>query len=169
MARPPAGGQPHPLHRLLGGLDQVERALAALAARDRQREPADLTDRLGDAFEQVGPVVDQPFAPVLAAGLLVGHEGEHQVARRDDARSFEGAGDRDHHADHVLHVHRAATPDVAVLERTGERMHAPVRRLGGHHIEVPVQHQGAARGVGTRKPGEHVGPAGRSGLDVLGL
>ena len=81
-----AGGQPHPQHGLLGRLDQVEPALTAVAARHRQREPADLADRLGDAVEQVGPVVDQPVAAVLAAGLLVGEEREHQIARRDDAR-----------------------------------------------------------------------------------
>ena len=43
----PARGQPQPGHALLRRLDQVE----ALAA-DRDAEPADLTDRLGDALEQ---------------------------------------------------------------------------------------------------------------------
>ena len=142
--------------------------LAAVAARDRQREAADLADRLGHAVEQVGPVVDQPLAAVLAAGLLVGDEREHQVARRHDARAFEVPGDRDHHPDHVLHVDRAAAPDVAVLDRAGERMHAPVGRLGGHHVEVAVQHQGAALAVGALQSGEHVGPARRAGLDVFG-
>ena len=144
-----AGGEAHPHHALLGGLDQVERALAAVAARHRQRESADLADRLGDALEQVGPVLDQPLAAVLAAGLLVGDEREHQVARRDDAGAFEVPGDRDHHADHVLHVDRAAAPHVAVLDGTGERVHAPVGGLGGHDVEVAVHQQGATRAVGA--------------------
>ena len=72
-------------------------------------------------------------------------------------------------ADHVLHVDRAAAPDVAVLDRAGERVHAPVRRLGGHHVEVAVQQQRAAGRVGAREPGEHVAPARRARLDVFGL
>ena len=153
-----ARGQPHPPHGLLRRLDEVEPTFTALAARHRQREAADLADRLGHSLEQVGPVIHQPLAAVLAAGLLVGQEREHQVARWDDASAFEVPGDRDHHADHVLHVDRAAAPHVAVLEGTGERVHAPVRRLGGHHVEVPVQHQGPARGVRALQPGEDIAP-----------
>ena len=48
--------------------------------RDRQREAADLADRLGAALEQLRVVVDQPVRAVAAAGLLVGEEGEHDVA-----------------------------------------------------------------------------------------
>ena len=121
VAREAAGDQLHPHHRLLGGFDQVEPAFTAVFAWHGQREPTDLADRLGDAFEQVGPIVDQPVAPVFPAGLLVGHEREHQVPRRHDPRAFEVPGDRDEHAAHVLHVDRAAAPDVAVLDRAGER------------------------------------------------
>ena len=77
--------------------------------------------------------------------------------------------DGDHHADHVLHVDRAAAPHVAVLDRAGERVHAPVGGFGGHHVEVAVDHQRAALGVGAGQPGEHVAAAGRARLDVLGL
>ena len=48
-----------------------EPALAAVAERHGQREAAHLADRLGDTLEQVGPVLDEPLAAVLAAGLLV--------------------------------------------------------------------------------------------------
>src|ERR1700752_4583253 len=44
--------QPHPHHGLFGGLDQVQRALAAVLSRHRQRETAHLANRLGDALEQ---------------------------------------------------------------------------------------------------------------------
>ncbi len=57
---------------LLGGLDQVQPCVAAVLAGHRQRETADLADRLGDAVEEVGAVVDEPVAAELAAGLLVG-------------------------------------------------------------------------------------------------
>ena len=46
-------------------------------------------------------------------------------------------------------------------------MHAPVGCLGGHHVEVAVQHQGAALAVGALQPCEHVGPAGCACLDVF--
>ena len=169
VARSAARGQPHPVHALLRGLDQIEPPLTTVAARHRQRKPADLADRLGDALEQVGPVVHQPLRPVFAAVLLVGHEREHQVARRDDAGPTEMPGNDDHHADHVLHVDRAAAPDIAVLDRAGERMHAPLGRLGGHHVKMPVDQQRAARAVRALEAGEHIAAPGRAGLQVLDL
>ena len=158
---PGAGRQAHPQHSLFGGLDQVETPFAAVAARHRQREATHLAHGLGDAFEQIGPVLHQPFAAVFAAGFLVGDEGEHQIARRDHAVAFELPGDRDHHPDHVLHVDCPAAPHISVLDCTGERMHAPVGGLGGHHIQVAVNQQRAAGSVGTFEPGEHVGPPRR--------
>ncbi len=155
----PRAEQPHPRHPLLGGLDQVEPALSPVAARHRQREPADLADRLGDPGEQVGPVLDEPVRAVLAAVLLVGDEGEHQVPRRDDAGPFEVAGDRDHHPDHVLHVDRAAAPHVAVRRphrRTGARSSRPVRRAPrrGGRGSAARPGPGRTRAAGrTRCPG----------------
>ena len=67
VPRSAARRQPHPVQPLFRGLDEIEPTLAAVAARHRQREPADLSYRFGDAVEQVGPVVDQPVRPVLAA------------------------------------------------------------------------------------------------------
>ncbi len=168
VSGPPARRQPHPGQALLGGFDQVEAALTAVAARHRQREAADLPDGLGDPVEQVRPVVDEPLRPVGAAVLLVGDEREHQIPRRHDAVAFEVPGDGDHHADHVLHVDRAAAPHVAVLDRPGERVHAPVGRFGGDDVEVAVDQQRAAVRVGAGQPGEHVAPPGCSCLDVLG-
>ncbi|KAI2474372.1 ArgE Acetylornithine deacetylase/Succinyl-diaminopimelate desuccinylase [Pyrenophora tritici-repentis] len=43
-------GQPHPVHALLGRLDQVEPQVLV----DGEREAADLADRLGDPLEQPG-------------------------------------------------------------------------------------------------------------------
>ena len=162
-------GETHPAHALFGGLDEVEPPLATVAARHGQRESADLADGLGDALEQVGTVVHQPLAAVLAAGFLVGDEREHQVAGRHQPFALEVPRHRDHHADHVLHVDRAAAPHVAVLHRAGERVHAPVGSLGGHHVEVAVNHQRTPIGVGAGQPGEDVSSARRARFDVLGL
>ena len=61
---------------LLGGLDRVQ----PLAA-DGQREATDLADRLGAALEELGVVVDEEVGALQPAGLLVGEEREHHVAR----------------------------------------------------------------------------------------
>ena len=76
--------------------------------------------------------------------------------------------DHDHHADHVLHVDRAAAPDETVLDRAGERVHAPVGRLRRHHVEMPVDQQRTAGAVRAREAGEHVAAARRARFDVFG-
>ena len=159
--------QPHPQQPLLGGLDEVHASFAAVAARNRDREAAHLADRFGHPGEQVGPVVDQPLGPVLAAVLLVGDEGEHQIPRRDDALAFEVPGDGQHHPAHVFHIHRAAAPHVAVAHRTRERVDAPVGGLGGDDVEVPVEEQRPTGRVGAGKPGEDIAAIGGAGLDVF--
>ena len=49
-------------------------------------EAADLADRLGAVGEQVRVVLDQPVGALAAAGLLVGDERQHDVARRPAVR-----------------------------------------------------------------------------------
>ncbi len=132
-------------------------------------KPPDLADGLGAALEEVRPVLDEPLRPERAARLLVGEEGEDEVARRHDAVAAEPAGDRDHHRVHVLHVDRAAAPHVAVLHRTGERVHRPLRRLGGHDVEVPVDEQRATLAVRPGQPAEDVRCAGRARVEDLHL
>ena len=48
-------------------------------------------------------------------------------------------------------------------------MNAPVGGLGRHHIEMTVDQQRTAAGVGPGQPGEHVAAAGRTGLQILRL
>jgi hypothetical protein len=76
-------------------------------------------------------------------------------------------GDRDEHAAHVLHVDSSAAPHIAVLDGTGKRVHAPIRRFSGHHVEVPVQQKRSTVGIRALQPREHVAAARRSGLDIL--
>ena len=68
-----AGGQLHPGHALLGGLDQVEPPAA-----DRRAEAADLADRLGAVRSSCSRCSStSTWAPCVPAGLLVGGEAEH--------------------------------------------------------------------------------------------
>ena len=87
VPRHPARPQPHPAQALLRRLDQVEPLLV-----DREREPADLPDRLGAPREEVRPVLHQPLRAERPTRLLVGDEREDEVARRHHAVAPERAG-----------------------------------------------------------------------------
>ena len=67
----------------------------------------------------------------------------HHVAHR---------GER--HGVHVLHVHRAATPQAAVLDLTRERVELPVGRVGRHDVEVTVHQQCGPARVGALDAGD---------------
>ncbi len=73
-----AGVQAQPVDPLLGRLDQVEPQVLG----HRVGEPADLADRLGDAFQEVGVLPDDVLRAVRHARLLVGQERQHDVPRR---------------------------------------------------------------------------------------
>ena len=80
--------------------------------------------------------LDEPAEPVARAHLLVGDDDEHEIARGHEALARE-RGERDRaRRDLVLHVERAATPDLAVDEvaRPGSRSHS--RGIGEHRVRV---------------------------------
>src|SRR6266498_5420361 len=75
-----------------------------------------LADRLRAAVEELWMVVDHEVPAVTAAGLLVGEERQHQVARRHSALPAHLPHEREDHRVEVLHVDGAATPEVSVLD-----------------------------------------------------
>jgi hypothetical protein len=121
-----------------------------------QRMPFSAVSTRCDALEQLRPVLHQPLRAEQAAGLLVGEEREHEVARRHDPFALEVPRQGQRHADHVLHVDRAASPHVPVLHGTGERVHGPLGGVGGHDVEVTVDEQRAPAGIRAGQPGDHV-------------
>ena len=133
----PGRGQLHPGDALLGRLDEVEPQVVG----DGQREAAHLADRLGAAVEHLRVVVDQPVGTEASARLLVGEEGEHQVAGRAPSRPHPVADDGEDHRVHVLHVDRAAAPDAAVGDLAGERVDLPLLGHGRHDVEVAVDEE----------------------------
>ncbi len=155
--------EPEPADPLLRGLEQV-----CPPAADHRREAADLADRLADALDQVGPLVDDPGGAVVPTCLLVREERHDQVARRALAGAHQVADGREDHGVHVLHVDGAAAPDAVVDHIAGERVDLPVVGAGGDDVQVPVHEQGGAGGIGARDPREDVRPL-RPGLDQLGL
>ena len=82
--------------------------------------------------------------------------------------ALEVPGDRERHADHVLHVDRAAAPHVPVLRRhrrTGARTSRAAS--AGTTSRWPCTQQRAPARIGARQPREDVAAARRAGLDVL--
>jgi hypothetical protein len=145
------GGQPDPGHALLSGLDHVQPGVVV----DAQAEAADLADRLGAALEQLRLVGHQPLGPVDAAGLLVGDERQHHVARGLAAGAHPVPDDRQHHGVHVLHVDRSAAPHAPVGNLRRERVVGPLLGLGRHDVEVAVDQQRVASRVGALHAGDH--------------
>ena len=160
-ARPWATSRSHD-DALLGGLQQVRAAAAEV-----DREAADLADRLGDALEQLGVVVDGVVRAVAAAGLLVGEEGEDDVARRPLAVAEHPAHGRQDDRVHVLHVDGAAAPEAAVALLAGERVDLPVRGAGRDDVQVAVHQQRRPRAVRALDAGDQARPAGCA-LEQLG-
>jgi hypothetical protein len=134
-ARRALRGRAHPADALLGDLDGVERPPEHV-----EREGADLAEHVFCTY-QIGVIVDEEQAAVLAAGLLVGHGGEDDVARQLLAAPGDEGQDTGAHRRHVLHVDRAAAPKVAVVDFAGERAVLPPRRVGLDHVDVRVQEQ----------------------------
>jgi hypothetical protein len=153
--------QAQPQHALLGGLDQV-----GPGAAERDREAADLAQRLGRAGEELRLVLDQPARPDHAAGLLVGEKSEDHIPRGYGVVALELARDGESHRDHALHVDRAAAPHVAVADLPGEGMHRPVGGVGRHHVEVAVHQQRAARRIGAGQPDDHIAAPPGARFDI---
>src|SRR5207302_3408728 len=66
-----------PGHALLGRLDRIKTAAGNIDA-----EAADLADRFGATFKELGMVVDEEACAEQATGFLIGKEGEDDIARR---------------------------------------------------------------------------------------
>jgi hypothetical protein len=150
-----AGDQAQPEDALLRGLEQVEPAVV-----DGHAEAADLAHRVAHPVEGLAVVLHQVAGAVQAAGLLVGGEGEHDVARGSLAAGGHLLDDGQDHGVGALHVDRAPAPQVPVADLRGERVDRPVGADGGHDVEVPVQEQARTAGVGPGPAGDDAGPPG---------
>ena len=164
---------PEDLEALLGDLDRVEPAPAELHG-----DAAGLVEGAGGA-QRVGTVLREPARPLAAPGLLVGGAGVEDVAAQAGdgvAGGVEAGGTRpareqdddqrlERH--HLLHVHGAPTPDVAVGDVGGERVVRPA--VGGvrrDDVEVAQQQQRVPAGAVAAEADGHVAAA-RGRLDDL--
>ena len=125
-------------------------------------------------------MLGDPLRADRAAGLLVGRAREQDVAtqaRDRVARGVEAGGaslgrqqphDAELHRDHVLHVDRAASVDVAVGEVGRERVVAPAFRRCRDDVEVGEEEQRIAAGAVAAQPRVDRSAPGLR-LDDLGL
>ena len=99
----------------------------------------------------------------VAAGLLLDHRGEEDVARPARRRRLSSASTADEvGGDPRLHVAGAATPDLPVVHLAAPRVVRPaLRRLDGHDVDVAVQMQRAAAAGSSQ-------PAGDAGAALVG-
>ena len=143
-------GDPERRAHLLGGRAEVEGAAAELDAL-----AAALVDRVVDP-DGVRMVLAEPLEPVVLADLLVGRRDEDEVARRDEALACERR-DRDRaRRDLVLHVERAAPPDVVVGEVARPGVARPFGRVGDDGVGVREEAERGA--VAAAQPRDEVHP-----------
>ena len=156
----PRAVQPQPGDALLGGLQQVGARARPVAVGDGDAVAADLADRLGDALEELGVVLDDVVRPLDAAGLLVGEERDDQVARRLGAGRGRGGA----------RWPGSSRPCPSCRPRRGPRRsrRAPRRRTGrpasrrrspGTTSRWPCTHRRRAVAVLALEPDDHAGPA----------
>ena len=160
MAPRPADGDAVGGEALLGDLDRVEPP-----AGDGRRHAAALVDRAGRP-DPLGPVLGDPFRAGEAARLLVGRAGEQDVAPQARDRvagrvetgrprlGGEQPDDTELHRDHRLHVDRAATVDVAVVDVRRERIVRPA--LGRRRDDVEVRQEEERLAAGAVAAQAHV-------------
>ena len=123
-------------------------------------------------------MLDDPARAVVSAGLLVrGRREEHVAAEAGDrvagrvapGRARLGGEEPDHaelERDHVLHVDRATSVDVAIGDPPVERVVRPTVEWRRHHVEVRQQEERFAARPVTPQPGVH-GAAARDRLGDL--
>ena len=127
----------HPAALLFGHLHHVE-----LAAPVGLAEPAELSHCIARALKQLGMGVHQPLRSRVSAGLLVGDQRQDHVARQAGILQVGAHVGVHHHGDAALHIQRAPTPYVAVLQPAFKRWYVPGLCRRGHHVDVSVHQQG---------------------------
>jgi len=146
----PAGADAELRERLLAHGEQDH-----LAPVDRQPQAAHALVEQVVAPDELGAVLAEPAYAAVRPDLFV-HAGDvHDRPGEVGARTRQ-VGDGDRLGGHlVLHVGRAAAPDVTVLHDAGERGHRPLALVGRDDVHVPHEDERGAR-AGALQPGDEV-------------
>ena len=136
MPRRALGAKRDPARTLLAGADTEHRDVLAEELRETVRAFVDHQRRV----EQLGRRLLKKPDSLLTAGLLVRHGQKDQIVLQSQTVSFRQRQHHEFHDAHAFHVERTAPPDHIVDEIAGERINAPVFRLGRHDIDVGQKH-----------------------------
>ena len=158
MAAPAANRRLEPANLLLGDLDRIE-----APAGDLERERAELAEREPYAVEQVPVLLREEASADIAAGFLVGENGEDHIARQRRPLALRPHEGRHEHRDRPFHVDGAASPDVAVEKLAAERWPRPALVRGRDDVDVPLQQQ--RRPVAALDPRDEVGAVRDLGVE----
>ena len=89
--------------------------------------------------------LDEPAQSEPGADLLVGDDQQDEIARRNESLARE-RGERDGaRRDLVLHVERAASPDLTVDQIARPGIAIPLGRIGEHRVRVGQEGEGLDR------------------------
>lgn len=113
-------------------------------------------------------VLDQVVRALDSPGLLVGEEGDDEVALRLLPLAEDVLQRGDDHGIHVLHVDGATTPEHAVLDDAAEGVDGPIGRICRDHVEVAVNDERRLLGVAPLHPCDDAGAPG-VGVEELRL
>ena len=99
-------------------------------------------------------LLDEPAQAVPGTDFLVGDDEEHEISRGDEALAGE-RGERDRARRHlILHVERAAPPDLAVDEVARPGIALPLGGVREHGVGMGQEREG--RTVAALDPGDEV-------------
>ena len=108
------------------------------------------------------------MGPQQTAGLLVGEEDDHEIARGELAGPRQVSNDREDHRVHPLHVDRSPPPDTPVPDFRAEGVDLPVGSLSRHDVEMAVDAQGRSFAICAGNADRDAHPA-RGGFVGRGL
>ena len=105
---------------------------------------------------RVRMLLDEPAETVSRPHFLVRDDDEHEVACQRHPLTRDRCERDRARRDLVLHVERAATPDLAVDEVSRPRIALPLRRIGEHRVRVGEEPE--RRTVAASDARDEVGP-----------
>ena len=106
---------------------------------------------------------DEPLHAVHAGRLLVGDRGVHERPARPETARQQPSQRDGHGSGEIQHVHGAASPDDAVLERRRERIVRPPVRVHRHHVGMSHEEQARRLRVAPLEPHDQAFAAGQRG------
>ena len=121
---------------------------------------------MGHPGKKFGALADDPLSAHDSGRLFVGEEREQQRPAGDDSLASEMTDHRQHHPDHIFHIHGSTPVEPAVADLPRKRRDCPVLRHRRNHVDVPVHDETTGVRVRAFDSREETAASGH-GLDEL--